>query len=498
MRSEPLTVTHPELAAQAHGWDPSTRTAGSDKKLSWQCAAGHVWEATVGNRVAGTGCPYCSGRKVLKGLNDLATTHPELAAQVIEGDPTKVSAGSHRKLRWLCDEGHEWQGSISDRAKPGGTRCPICSGQRVHSGFNDLATTHPELAAQARDWDPTTVNAGSNKKRWWRCKQGHEWEATPNTRSRGRGCPYCSGNRVLAGFNDLATTHPELAAQALGWEPTRVSAGSNVKARWQCEEGHEWQAAVKNRIRGRGCPVCSNREALAGYNDLATRYPELAKQALGWDPTTVPAGSSRKLAWRCERGHQWEAVVASRVDGRGCPFCVGQRVQAGFNDLATAHPDLAAQAFGWDPTAVSSASGRKLRWKCAEGHEWIASVGDRATGTGCPYCTGRRVLAGFNDLATTHPALATQALGWDPTTKSAGHEQKVLWRCPEGHEWEATINNRTNQGSGCPSCASYGFDPTLPGWLYLLSHPVLGLEAARIGADLGVHWKSAALRAGRP
>jgi hypothetical protein len=83
------------------------------------------------------------------------------------------------------------------------------------------------------------------------------------------------------------------------------------------------------------------------------------------------------------------------------------------------------------------------------------------------------VLAGYNDLATTHPELAEQAMGWDPTTVTAGSNKKRKWLCNEGHTWVAVVGSRTSRpqgGSGCPSCAKYGFNPSLPGWLYFLDH----------------------------
>lgn len=79
-------------------------------------------------------------------------------------------------------------------------------------------------------------------------------------------------------------------------------------------------------------------KVLAGYNDLATTHPDLAKQADGWDPTTVSAGAEKARLWRCELGHQWSAAVFSRSRGNGCPICAGQRVLAGYNDLAALRP----------------------------------------------------------------------------------------------------------------------------------------------------------------
>ena len=85
-------------------------------------------------------------------------------------------------------------------------------------------------------------------------------------RTRGtNGCPYCGNKKVLAGFNDLASIEPEIAAE---WHPElngaltpeMVTAGSNRKVWWLCPEGHVWRTAISNRTNAKkrtGCPVCA-------------------------------------------------------------------------------------------------------------------------------------------------------------------------------------------------------------------------------------------------
>lgn len=486
MKRPSLAETHPELAQEAHGWDPSSVSFGSVKMLDWRCRAGHIYPARPNNRTHGTGCPYCAGQRAWAGETDLATTHPELAREVVIGDPTTVSAGSSQRLGWECARGHRWFERVAERT--GGYGCPYCSGQRVWPGFNDLANTHPDIACQAEGWDPRLVSKGSNQVLMWRCAEAHRYESTPNRRTSGRGCPYCSDNRVLEGFNDLASVHPDIAATADGWDPTTITPGSNQKCSWRCESGHAYVCSVKSRVRGQGCPTCGRRRVsaagdvtfvqarvLAGVNDFASARPDLAEEAEGWDPAKVSAKAGVPRLWRCRRCFwRWEVSPLHRVQGSACPYCAGKRVVPGVTDLATVHPDIAVQALGWDPSRVLATSWKKARWVCALGHEWSAAIGDRVRGNECPTCKGRVVLAGFNDLVTTHPELASQADGWDPSTVSKGHITKRPWVCPKGHRWEQSPNNRA-KGVGCPQCAPYGFSPARDGWLYLLEHRDLRL-----------------------
>ncbi len=180
-----------------------------------------------------------------------------------------LDAASHRKVWWKCAAGHEWQAAVKDRSI-GETGCPYCAGRKALVGFNDLLTLAPEIAAE---WNyekndgllPQNVTVGGEKKVWWKCKEGHEWQATVENRAKkGNACPYCSGKRAWPGFNDLQTLFPRLARE---WHPTLnrtlrpdiVRPGSGKKVWWMCAEGHMWEARIFSRTSKKqpGCPYCA-------------------------------------------------------------------------------------------------------------------------------------------------------------------------------------------------------------------------------------------------
>lgn len=106
--------------------------------------------------------------------------------------------------------------------------------------------------------------------------------------------------------------------------PSAVSPYSNRRVWWRDELGHVWQATVSARTQhGSGCPYCSGKTALPGFNDLATLAPEVAAQ---WHPTLngtltpdqVTAGSHRTAWWECPSGHIWKAIVYSRAGPQKC------------------------------------------------------------------------------------------------------------------------------------------------------------------------------------
>jgi len=181
--------------------------------------------------------------------------------------------------------------------------------------------------------DVSKLSGGSKKKVWWLDSFGHEWEARVDARLYGNGCPFCSCNIVLAGFNDLGTRFPlladELDSVKSGLTASEVLPGTNRKLWWKCSLGHSYEASCNSRTaKDSSCPVCAGRTVVTGVNDFKFLQPVLMRE---WDfvknvnvqPSAIPVSSRVKVWWKCEAyGHNWEARVDHRSAGSGCPSCV--------------------------------------------------------------------------------------------------------------------------------------------------------------------------------
>jgi hypothetical protein len=413
------------------------------------------WQAEVRDRSRGNKCPFLSGRAIWPGFNDLATRCPKLAKQwhpTKNGNlkPTDVTPYSDKKVWWLYSYDDpetgkhfdfEWEADIFGRAR--GKRCPYFTGNAVWPGFNDLASKYPELAKQwhpskNEELTPSNVTCGAGKKAWWLQpyddpKTGKhfdfEWEARIADRVNGIGCPYLSGQATWPGFNDLATQHPDLVEQ---WHPTKngdlkatdVASNSKMRVHWlfpydDPKTGKHfdfvWAVSVYSRVKNKGCPYLSGQAVWPGFNDFATKYPELAKQ---WHPTKngnlkssdVAAHSDKNVWWLYshddpETGQHfdfiWRASIKDRVNGDGCPFLSGAKVWPGFNDFATKYPELAKE---WHPTKnrkrtpdkVYKGEIRKSWWLCLKcGAVWRASVRERTCEERmCPVCSRNKDIVG--------------------------------------------------------------------------------------------------------
>jgi hypothetical protein len=328
----------------------------------------------------------------------------------------------------------------------------------------------------AKEWHPqknigvnqTEITLGSGKKVWWLCPVGHEWEAQVLSRSRGSGCPYCSG-RFATKENNLLVLNPKLASE---WNfdrnvekfPGQYKPGSNKIVWWVCSKGHEWQASINRRSQGTGCPGCSGRMATK-ENNLAIHYPDLSTEwhytkNLNLKPENVLPKSGKTVWWRCNNGHEWESKIVNRTSGSDCPYCDKRRANDD-NNLTVTHPHLLdewhlVKNTALDPKTFTVNTGKRVWWICKHGHEWVKAINERARGIGCPYCAGKKA-SSTNNLRSKFPALSVD---WNykknhdlkPEDVAPHSNKKVWWICDKGHEWEEIINNRT-KGYGCPGCS---------------------------------------------
>ncbi|NCD18819.1 MAG: hypothetical protein EOL89_02370 [Actinobacteria bacterium] len=333
-------------------------------------------------------------------------------------------------------------------------------------------------------WHPTRngslsiddLSEFSHQRVWWVCANGHEVKQSRALRSR-NGCHYCAGQRPISGWNSLDVVRPDLAAV---WDsarntvpvPDHIKPMSNQKVWFLCRNGHPVRTAPAVR-EGSACVYCAGKLVWQGFNDLASQRPDIAAE---WHPTMnrpllpseVTVGSATRVFWLCAKGHTYDSPVGPRTSGKksGCPYCAGRKPWAGHTDLASQRPDIAAE---WHPTMngslrpcdVTVGSGRRVFWLCPdEGHHYLAGIVHRTRGafaTRCPYCAGKKVWVGYNDLASQRSDLAAE---WHPTMNgdlqpsdvTLGSGKKVYWLCPRGHTFYATIGKRTT-GTGCPYCS---------------------------------------------
>lgn len=205
-----------------------------------------------------------------------------------------------------------------------------------------------------------------------------------------------------------------------------------------------------------------------GY--LKDEYPKLYNQLDKNDEvdvTKVTSGSHKKMWWKCDKGHIWQASVKNRTSRKsGCPYCSGHKVFSGFNDLNTTHKYILQQwssknkELNITPYEVSSGSHKKVWWKCPKGHEYIMDISQKIRRPkSCPVCSGYKVIQGTNDIASQSEKLLTL---WDnnknavkPTQVLVTSTKKYWWICDKKHSWLEKPSTLNKDNIGCPYCSGH-------------------------------------------
>ena len=381
--------------------------------------------------------------------------------------PETVYYGEGNYYFWKCKNGHSWQAKILNRTT-GNRNCPYCSNHLVLKGYNDLASQRPDIAAE---WHPTKnnniqpseVNVNSNKKIWWLGKCGHEWETSINTRVAGHNCPYCTGRKLLLGFNDLESQKPELAME---WNyiknhpllPSEIHYGSNKKVWWQCPDcKHEWQAVVADRVNGNGCPSC---------NSQGTSFPEISVfyYVSKIYPNTIHRYKQNKfeidiyipdfkigIEYDSSYYHKNKLEKENQKD----QFCKDNGIR-----LIRLRSNELRQTILAETIWFKSEKYEDLSEGIKSLFDYLNIKYDFQINIKNDYdnilCL-KKIIKKKNNFKENYPEIAAE---WHPIKNnsvlpeqfSSSSNYRAWWQCSEGHEWQTAINHRVS-GTNCPYCS---------------------------------------------
>jgi hypothetical protein len=279
---------------------------------------------------------------------------------------------------------------------------------------------------------------------------------------------------MLCEDNSLAQVRPDIAE---GWHPyknipltpSNVIAGGSKKVWWICKHGHEWQATIGSRvISGTGCPKCSlqtSRIEIAVYSELDVLFKDVA-----W--------REKITGYECDiylRDHN----IGVEIDG---VYWHSRRPEQEFAKSAAFEAE-GIQLFRLRENGLPLLSERDISFKSSDGEFLVisrlvssllkhADLSDQQRVKLRDYIKGpglineklyRKFVANLpapppgQSLADKQPDIAKQwayDLNAPLSPEHFRHQanKKVWWRCSEGHTWRVSINNRTQHGTGCPTC----------------------------------------------
>lgn len=474
-----LAETHPELLVEWLGCDnpkytPYTCLSGSKILANWKCKkCGGEYRSYISNRALhGAGCPYCAGQKVLSGYNDLQTINPVLAQEWSSSNtlcPNQVTPKSNKKVYWTCRLGHEdYLMSIKQRSN--GQGCPTCAVQS-HTSF-------PEQAIYF--YVKQAFTDALNRYKY------DKYEIDIFIPSKNIGIEYNgSFYHKKKGSTDVQkktylTSHGITLLTVKEYQTIDDQFGADYYIDDRVPLNH-LSLLIINILSDIGCQniidVNCSRDSLLireqyitsiNMNSIAQADPRFIQE---WDyekngkilPEFVSRGSNQKCYWKCPScGYSYLSSPKSRIRGRGCPVCCNTGSQivvvSGINNFRSQYPALLDEwdyeSNNVDPSNIYGGGDRIINWKCKKGHLYSATLRNRIKGQGCPYCAGKRILPGFNDLLSQNPEIASE---WDyelnectPNQIHYNNQSKIVhWVCNKcGYKWESTVHQRLR----CPNC----------------------------------------------
>ena len=369
--------------------------------------------------------------------------------------------------------------------------------------MNSLAQLNPTLSAQ---WHPTKngtltpndVTCGSNKKVWWQCEKGHEWQSWVADRNAGRGCPYCSG-RFARLDDNLQIRNPTLCEE---WHPTKNAGrrpsdytfSSGKKVWWRCKRGHEWEASIAHRNNGRSCPFCNSQTSsteLQLFSELMMLFPDTMHRhkikGVECDiyiPGIRVAIEVDGLYWHKDKEEtdvrkletlSKANVLLIRLREKG--LSIPRELDLPYTRSDYGFP-LVERVLSTIAKHVSGPSVRAVHQLYLKKGCLINELGFRKLLNMLPGpLPGMSLSEKFPDLAAEwHPQKNSELT---PTDIASSSNLKVWWQCEKGHAWAASPNTRTRKGrrtTNCPYCSNRRFDKH--GWHTSLAgaSPVLAAE----------------------
>jgi len=488
-----------QIALKKGGKCLSDNYINAQTKLKWQCAKGHEWEAKPMHVIRGHWCHECGGSRRLS-ISDIRQLALEKGGKCL----SKKYVNAHLMLTWECAQGHRWEASFAN-VKYGKAWCPRCS-KRKKSTIEDMQ----RIAKQRGGKCLSELYIDATTSLLWQCDAGHIWKAIPASIMRGSWCGVCSGNSPLS-IKEMKKIAEDRGGVCLSTQYTN----SSTSLKWQCADGHEWNATPSSIKMGSWCPECGltnilenicreifenifnkkfpkikpkwlinddgNRMEYDGYNEelhLAFeyhgeqhyKYKEFFYQGSKGKFKKRKRDDDKKHQLSKERGECLieipHTVGVSDLYKYIIAQCDNSGVQIPRHKIINVSAiqstyraknlqllrEIAKENEGTLISKIYLGTNSNHIWECSMGHQWEATPHNIKRGRWCPKCA-KEILGNLTRLDISHMQDLAKKHGGKCLSKEYNNARvKLRWQCANNHIWEATPN-KIQQGRWCARCS---------------------------------------------
>lgn len=341
-----------------------------------------------------------------------------------------------------------------------------------------LEENNPTLSSE---WDyeknypltPKDVPPSSRIRVWWICKYGHSWEAKVESRNSGRGCPQCA--------KEIRTSFPEQAIYYYinkcysNAENGYILDGNEIDIYLpDYKIGIEYDGSYYHKSREEKEIGKYKRLKEYGVYLIRVRENEIVPANNSYDDYVLSKyirndfdnlnNAIQKLIEKIDKIIKKKSYIT--IDSEKDLMEIQKSYFQNKKDksISVKIPNIASEFDiekngGMTPELVYAGDNRKYWWKCEKGHSYQESPNARNGGHNCPFCSNHQILAGYNDLLSQYPKLASE---FDEETNKisvgnvlAGGHKKYCWKCKNGHQYFASCSQRIKHNSGCPYCSGH-------------------------------------------
>lgn len=487
-----------KLAKKNNGKCLSKEYVNISTPLKWECSENHIWETTPSIVMQGCWCPKCFRKKQSYTIEDMQNIALEHNGKCI----SKRYSRSDKHLIWQCSVGHQWEAKPTHIIQ--GSWCKECNLDNRRLGIQkmkSLAVANGGLCLSKK------YKSRKNKLKW-KCKNNHEWEATPEQLLKGSWCPECNKEFYFSEEVCRKVFEQIFCKEFINTRPEwmKTDEGQRLELDGYCDElnlafeyqgrqhfeigffGSTQEDLEHQKIRDqKKIQICKQNNVdlivirfdqdlnnlpqiikeqfkilkrdEANYSFETTIDPSqahvqitkiqkmnvLAKNKKGKCLSTIYMGNNKPLEWECSSGHRWFAIPRSISMGTWCPNCDIEKKRIGLKVMK----DIALDKGGKCLSNTYINARKHLEWECAEGHKWTAPSEHVKRGSWCNVCANKKRRLGIEAMHE----MAKVKKGFCLSKEYKNTKTKLHWQCEHGHKWEATPSN-IRSGTWCPNCVT--------------------------------------------